>query len=163
MLEPEVHLDVALHVEQVPDDTPRYTAAAKWVAVHLSLASLTASVSIVDDPTIHALNRDELGHDWPTDVISFLFERVEREDGAHVDGELVASADTARRLSELAGWEPQDELLLYVIHGLLHVAGLDDIEPADQVLMRQAEQDCLIALQVPGGSEHMARWDRVAY
>lgn len=163
MPESEVQLDVVLHVDQANDDTPRYTAAAQWIAARFSLASLTASISIVDDPTIHSLNREELGHDWATDVISFVFERLQREDGSHVDGEIIASADTAGRLSKAAGWDPRDELLLYVIHGLLHLAGLNDLEPDERTQMRQAEQECLIALQVPGGDEHLARWDRVSY
>ncbi len=163
MVQPTVNLDVVVHVDDAIDQTDRYISAANWVVRRFSLASLTASISIVDDATIRELNREQLGHDWETDVISFVFETIEQTDGIHVDGEVIASIETARRLSSAALWQPQDELLLYVVHGLLHLAGQDDIEPHDQTLMRQLEQECLIALQVPGAAEHVARWDGVSY
>jgi len=125
------------------------------------LAKLDVSIAIVDDPTIHQLNREHLDHDWPTDVISFIFEAD--EETASVEGEIVASIDTATRLAQTAGWSAEDELLLYIIHGLLHLAGLDDIEPEDQVEMRVAERDCLLALGVPGADKHLERFSDVSY
>ena len=160
---PLITLDIAIHADRVADDATRYREAALWVASRFSLASLTASISIVDDATIRELNRDQLGHDWATDVISFVFETLERPDGTHVDGEVIASVDTASRLSVAAGWETRDELLLYVLHGLLHLAGLDDIAAQDQTVMRAAEQAGLIALGVVGADQHLARWDRISY
>ena len=93
------------------------------------------SIAVVDDPTIHGLNVQYLGHDYPTDVLSFVLE----ESTDRVEGELVVSADTAMRESQEAGWSPQDELLLYVIHGSLHLVGYDDHEPTDQIEMYAAE------------------------
>ncbi len=131
----QVILDVAYHLDlsnesDITDDSQRFQAAAEWIAHRFSLASLRCSISIVDDETIRQLNRQHLGHDWETDVISFVFESLQQTDGRHVDGELIASLDTARRLSPRAGWNTADELLLYCIHGLLHLAGLDDLDDA---------------------------------
>ena len=95
------------------------------------------------------------------DVISFVFE-VDEEAG-RVEGEIIASADTAARLAPDAQWRTEDELLLYVVHGLLHLAGLDDIEPEDQAEMRAAERDCLLALGVAGAERHLDRWHDVSY
>ena len=67
------------------------------------------SVAVVDDPTIHELNRQFLDHDYPTDVLSFLLER----DGDALEGEVVVSADT-RGPRRSNGWPADDELLLYV-------------------------------------------------
>lgn len=147
---------------QVPatDDRQRYEKAAAWVAQHYGISDFEVSIAIVDDATIHQLNQEHLDHDWPTDVISFIFETDSQR--GRVEGEIVASADTAARLSATAGWRPDDELLLYVIHGLLHLAGLDDIEPDDQTQMRTAERDCLIALGVVGAERHLDRWNDVS-
>ncbi|MCC6512202.1 MAG: rRNA maturation RNase YbeY [Pirellulaceae bacterium] len=144
-----------------PDDRSRYEQAAQWVAQTYDLQELEVSIAIVDDATIHQLNCEHLDHDWPTDVISFIFEFDEQV--GRVEGEIVASLDTATRLSKDAGWSPADELLLYVVHGLLHLAGLDDIEPDDQTEMRSAERQCLIALGVVGADQHLDRWNDVSY
>jgi probable rRNA maturation factor len=164
----EIDLDVVYHLDQAKrvrlvEDTPRFQQAAAWVAQRFQLARLTASVSIVDDPTIHEINREHLNHDWPTDVISFVFEETEEAGERCVDGEIIASADTAERLALQAGWRSQDELLLYCIHGLLHLAGLDDIEDDEKLEMRAAEQACLVALGVPGAEQHLSRWENVSY
>lgn len=155
------HLDVNYQIEGLPSDEKRFQAAAEWVANKFRLKSMEVSIAIVNDPTIHELNREHLDHDWPTDVISFVFEFDEKS--RSVEGEIVASLDTATRLAEQAGWRKEDELLLYIVHGLLHLAGLDDIEPDDQREMRNHEKACLIALGVVGADQHLDRWDRVSY
>jgi probable rRNA maturation factor len=94
---------------------------------------------VVNDPTIHELNRQFLAHDYPTDVLSFLLE----QQGKRIEGEVVASADTARRTAEQLGLRPEDELLLYVIHGTLHLIGHDDAGDEQRSLMRAAERSCL--------------------
>jgi probable rRNA maturation factor len=158
------HFDCQLEISyRVPaaDDRARYEQAAAWVARRYGISSLQVSIAIVDDPTIHALNREHLDHDWPTDVISFVFESD--DETGRVEGEIIASVDTAARLAPAAGWRAEDELLLYVVHGLLHLAGLDDIEPEDQAEMRAAERDCLTELGVAGAERHLDRWHDVSY
>lgn len=108
----------------------------------LSAAGLehaSISVAIVDDPTIHELNRRYLEHDYPTDVLSFLLESGDWG----LEGEVIASADTAERMAGEAGWSIDDELLLYVVHGTLHLVGYDDQEPAGREQMRQREREVL--------------------
>lgn len=159
MSQPTFDLDVQYHVDGLQSDERRFEQAARWVADQFELQHISASISVVDDPAIHTLNREHLEHDWPTDVISFVFEN----DGDKVDGEIIVSIDTATRVSKDAGWSPADELLLYVIHGLLHLAGLDDIEPEDRAAMRAAERDCLMALCVPAAEKYLDRWDSISY
>ena len=154
-----IELEIEYHVLSPTDDSDRFHQAAEWIVNRFKLTSLTASISIVDDSTIHRLNREHLDHDWPTDVISFVFDC---EDG-RIDGEIIASLDTAVRLAQQAAWPTADELLLYIIHGLLHLAGLDDISDEDRQLMRQAERDCLIALAVPAAQKYLDRWDSISY
>lgn len=102
-------------------------------------------VLITDDPTIHTLNRRHLNHDYPTDVISFAYHRS----GDEVEGELVVSRCTARRWAARIGCDWHSELLLYVIHGTLHVCGLDDATAEQQQRMRTAERAVLTQLKIP--------------
>lgn len=81
------------------------------------------SVAVVDDETIHDVNRRFLEHDWPTDVIAFPL-----DDG---QGEVVVSAERALTEARDRGVEPMAELLLYIVHGILHLLGHDDHEPED--------------------------------
>jgi probable rRNA maturation factor len=97
------------------------------------------SVAVVDDPTIHGVNRQHLNHDYPTDVISFVFDR----DGSRLDGEVIVSADAARGAAEHLGWAAENELLLYVVHGTLHLVGYDDRSEADREQMRGRESHYL--------------------
>jgi probable rRNA maturation factor len=117
-------------------DEERLLSAARRVLEDSSYRSAAISVAVVDDDTIHALNRQFLKHDYPTDVLSFTLE----DTGAHLDGEIVLSADTAATAATEHGTTASHEQLLYVIHGMLHLVGYDDIEPADAQRMRAAEQ-----------------------
>jgi len=94
------------------------------------------SIAVVDDAEIHRVNRDYLSHDYPTDVISF--DTTESDD--LLEGEVIASAQTAARVASENGWKSEDELLLYIIHGMLHVIGLDDTTAIQSKKMREAER-----------------------
>jgi probable rRNA maturation factor len=159
MQAPRVQLDIAYHVPHVRDDSKRFYAASEWVARQFGVSHLSVSIAIVDDPTIQQLNREHLDHDWPTDVISFIIERT----AERVDGEVIASADTAESICVEAGWSREDELLLYIVHGLLHIAGLDDIAEDERQQMRLAEQACLRQLGVAAAENYLLRWDDVSY
>jgi probable rRNA maturation factor len=98
------------------------------------------SLALVDNATILGVNRRHLGHDWPTDVISFL---LSEEGDAELTGELVVSAEMAVATATEAGAEPCNELALYVAHGLLHLCGYDDTTEAGAALMRRREDEVL--------------------
>jgi probable rRNA maturation factor len=100
-----------------------------------SFSSAAISLAVVDDETIHELNRRHLDHDWPTDVLSFVLE----DDGDHLEGEVILSADTAATAADELGNLAAEEQLLYVIHGMLHLVGYDDKSDADAQEMRAAE------------------------
>lgn len=98
-------------------------------------SSANVSVAIVDNETIHELNRRYLDHDWPTDVLSFVL----ADEGQHVEGEIIVSADTAASSAVEFGWPAAAEQLLYIIHGALHLVGYRDQSPAEARAMRAAE------------------------
>ena len=98
------------------------------------------SIVVVSDEEMHSLNREFLDHDYPTDVLSFDM------DGDDPLGEVIVSADTALRESEERGIAPTWELLLYVVHGVLHLTGLRDKSPEQADAMRAGERNVFDAL-----------------
>lgn len=134
-------LQIAITNEQrgLEIDAGRLRAAIEQVLVGENIEEGELSVAVVDDPTIHDLNRRWLNHDEPTDVLSFVLERRE----GYVEGEIIVSADTARARAHEYGWPAHAELLLYVIHGALHLAGYDDKSPSDRAEMRNRERSYL--------------------
>jgi probable rRNA maturation factor len=118
--------------------------AARAVLQGEGIQTATISLAIVDDPTMHQLNREYLKHDYPTDVLSFVLDR----DGSNLDGEIVVSADMAASRCPEFGWSAQDEITLYVVHGMLHLIGFDDHSPADRRRMRLKEQEYLRKLKI---------------
>ena len=84
------------------------------------------SVSIVGDRTIRIINRDYLGKDRPTNVISFS--QHEGEFGGvagHLLGDVIISADTVAREAELGGIPHFERLCFLLMHGILHLCGYD--------------------------------------
>jgi probable rRNA maturation factor len=141
---------VAIEVEI--SDTQGYLRFERAALVRLARSVLNAekrsnasiSIALVDNATIRALNRKHLGHDWPTDVISFP---LSAPDEPVLAGELVVSAEMAVVAAADLGLEPGDELALYVVHGLLHLCGHDDRDEADARLMRQRQEKLLAQSQ----------------
>ncbi len=119
-------------------------AIERAVAAALALKPRRAgalSIALVGDRAIRRLHLDHMGLDSATDVLSFPLHGA----AGGLLGEVVASADTAAREAKERGVRPQDELLLYVVHGVLHLLGFDDHAPADQKKMRAAERKSLRA------------------
>src|SRR3954467_15469772 len=117
-------------------DEDRLRQAIERICRDAGLLETEISVAIVDDATIHRLNRQYLDHDYPTDVISFV---LEAQDG-RLEGEIVASSDTAIEQAARLNWPAEDELLLYVVHGALHLVGYDDADPESAAVMRSRER-----------------------
>jgi len=102
------------------------------------------SVVFLTDPALARLHADFLADPSPTDVITF-----EGNPALGVAGEICVSADAARRQAARPGAFPA-ELMLYVIHGWLHLAGYDDLQPAKKRVMRRAEARALGLLLAAG-------------
>lgn len=118
-------------------DHQRLKQAVRQVLGEAGIRAGEISIAIVDDAQMHALNRQYLQHDYPTDVLSFVLEQDEAKHS--LDGEVIVSSDYAAREAARYGWTADDELLLYVIHGCLHLAGHDDQTPEGKAAMRAAE------------------------
>lgn len=117
--------------------------------------SASISIAIVDNETIHELNIRYLQHDYPTDVLSFLLEEEIDPDslpipkgsprgcGKRIEGEIILSSEMAKQMATKYRWAPLDEVTLYVVHGLLHLCGYDDMTRKEQASMQQRERDAL--------------------
>lgn len=139
-------IEVAIADEQanLSIDYDRLKRAVTMIFQSAGIENAAISIAIVDDPTIHDLNRRFLEHDYPTDVLSFVLER----DEDRLEGEVIVSADYAVRSARDFGWSAEEELLLYVIHGTLHLAGYDDQAPTSLAEMRERETHFLAQLGV---------------
>lgn len=102
----------------------------------------TVSVVLTDHDTVLALNRDYLGHDYHTDVLSFNLS----EDAARVDGEIYVDLDTAAERHAEFEASFEEEARRYVAHGALHLVGYDDATPEARATMRRLEDQFLAAL-----------------
>lgn len=129
--------------------TDRYgcTRPERELAVRVAVAArgvgrredVPVSLLLTDDAEIARLHGEFLGDPTETDVISFDIEGT---------AEVVVNVDRAAREATRRGVSRADELALYVVHGVLHVCGFDDIESEDRARMRVAEREVLVALGV---------------
>jgi len=84
---------------------------------------------------MRAINKKYLKHDYVTDVLTFdLGENI---------GEIILCPQVARANAKAHQTSTQNEIVLYVIHGILHLAGYDDHNPKDILQMRRMESKLL--------------------
>jgi probable rRNA maturation factor len=135
---------VANRQRRRPVDSTALKTAVACVLRGEGVAKADISIAVVTDRAIHDINRQFLDHDEPTDVITFV---LGQSDG-FIDGEIVVSADMAANSAPAIGWSQQEELLLYVIHGALHLTGYDDLKSSAKRRMRNRERHYLAAIGI---------------
>ncbi len=92
----------------------------------------------VNDAKILEINNEYLGHDYYTDVITFDY-----DEGDVVNGDIVISLDTVRTNAQLFDKAFEEELYRVIIHGILHLCGLNDKGPGEREIMEEAENKAL--------------------
>ncbi len=90
------------------------------------------------DEKILEVNREYLGHDYYTDIITFDY-----DEGDTLNGDLVISLDTVRSNAELFNRDYDEELHRVIIHGILHLCGINDKGPGEREKMEAAENKAL--------------------
>lgn len=90
------------------------------------------------DSKILEVNRQYLQHDYYTDIITFDYTK-----GSRISGDLFISLDTVKSNSEQFGTNYETELLRVIIHGILHLCGIDDKGPGEREIMEKAENEAL--------------------
>lgn len=111
-------------------------------APRLSPPAGSLSLVFLSDEALAQLHADFLDDPTTTDVITF-----EGQPAFGLAGEVCVSADTAARYAEDNGADFATELTLYLVHGWLHLAGHDDLQPAKKRAMRRAEARALKLLK----------------
>jgi probable rRNA maturation factor len=145
-----VRVTIASPQDAVPIDRRRLRAVARAVLDGEGVTAARISLAFVDNATIHRLNKQFLGHDEPTDVISFP---LSGPGAKALEGELVIGAEVARARAAELGHDERHELALYVIHGLLHLCGHDDTTKAAARAMRARERHYLRLVGLPDIAE----------
>ena len=115
-----------------------------WVkAVAASYGKKVGEIAyiFVDDEEILRVNREYLQHDYYTDIITFDYTEANR-----IGGDLFISVDTVRTNAEGLGKDYSDELHRVIIHGILHLCGINDKGPGERQVMEAAEDRALALL-----------------
>ena len=95
-----------------------------------------------NDEEILATNRQYLQHDYYTDIITFDY-----DEGDTISGDLVISLDTVRTNAEKFGKDYNEELHRVIIHGILHLCGINDKGPGEREIMEAHENKALALLE----------------
>jgi probable rRNA maturation factor len=133
--------------EAISEEAARLALAAA-VEDESPLALLaTVEVALVDDVTSDRVHQDFMEIEGATDVITFHH------------GEIVIGVEVAERQAAEYGEPLARELLRYLVHGLLHLAGHEDEEAADRTRMEQAQEAIVTQLWTPEFLEHLNRED----
>jgi probable rRNA maturation factor len=109
------------------------------------------SIVLTDDKRLHQLNREYLGIDAPTDVLSFP---ASESDGSETDpetgspylGDILLSIPRAKAQAKTAGHALESEVQLLVVHGVLHLLGHDHAEAKGKRKMWKAQGEILKSL-----------------
>jgi probable rRNA maturation factor len=129
-----------------PLDYQRVKDAARTVLEGEGVKAAKVTIALVSNDHIHRLNKQFLNHDEPTDVLTFPYS----EPGSKsLEGEVVIGYEIAKEYAADRGHEWYVELLLYVIHGCLHLTGQDDGDARSEKKMRVKEREYLTRLGLP--------------
>ncbi len=118
-----------------------YDAVARWieqvVVAHDRVLGELA-YRFCDDETIIRVNREFLGHDYFTDIITFDYSRRRL-----VSGDMYISLDTVRSNADMLGQPYRRELMRVIIHGVLHLCGINDKGLGEREIMEAHEEAAL--------------------
>lgn len=126
---------------RVPVQTPRVARAAGRALAALGRPAGLVEITLVDDAEIRRLNARYRGIGRRTDVLAFPLEAPDAP--AALVGQIVISAEAARRQARRVGVPLALELDLLVTHGTLHLVGYDDRDPVEADLMHRREREIL--------------------
>ncbi len=108
------------------------------------------SIVLTDDAQLQQLNRDYLGVDAPTDVLSFPASETDPDSGTAYLGDILISVPRAGQQARAAGHPLESELQLLVVHGVLHLLGHDHGEAGEKSRMWAAQAAILEAIGLAG-------------
>jgi len=116
----------------------------EWIkTVAQSYGKRTGEISYIfcSDEKIIDVNRQYLKHDYYTDIITFDY-----TNGSKISGDIFISLDTVKSNSEIFQTSYEQELLRTIIHGILHLCGINDKGPGEREIMEKNEDKALAIL-----------------
>ena len=140
----------------VKSDLPQALLARCAEAALRQQSAPDADLTLVltGDEQIRALNRDFLGHDAPTDVLSFPADETDPETGRRYLGDVIVSLPTATAQAEAERHPLDQEVQLLVVHGVLHLLGHDHAGADDKARMWTAQSAILESLGLSASLVH---------
>ena len=138
--QPTVLISSSQRAVRIPRGKIRRLVA--FVSRHQGVRLAQVDLAFMDSRAIAEVNRQWLGHVGPTDVISF---DLSDETTSGVSAQLVICGDVAARQAADRGIGVQRELMLYVVHGLLHLMGYEDLSVRGAARMRARQEELLDA------------------
>jgi len=129
-----------------PAVDPALIEQAALAALAHESAQGDLSVVLSDDEQLQQLNREYLGIDAPTDVLSFPASETNPESGERYLGDILVSVPRAARQAAAAGHPLEAEVQLLVVHGVLHLLGHDHAHPQDKTRMWAVQAEVLKSL-----------------
>lgn len=136
---------ITYNTDGVPMPKIRRRDTTAWIKrVVASYGRKTGEIGymFVNDEKILEVNNEYLGHNYYTDVITFDYDEADV-----VSGDIVISLDTVRSNAEQLGKDYDEELHRVIIHGILHLCGINDKGPGEREIMEAAENRALAMLQ----------------
>lgn len=136
---------ITYSAEDVKMPKIRKRDTSQWIkAVAASYGRKVGEIGymFVNDEKMLEVNNEYLGHDYYTDIITFDY-----DEGDLLNGDLVISLDTVRTNAELFHKSYEDELNRVIIHGILHLCGINDKGPGEREIMEANENKALALLK----------------
>ena len=123
-----------------------------WIKKVLNIHSLKVgdiNYLFTNDEEVLNVNREFLGHDYYTDIITFDTSDYDpmQDSGNRISADIVISIDTVRANAQEYGSTFEEELHRVIIHGILHLVGYDDHNDEDRTEMRAQENSALELLK----------------
>jgi probable rRNA maturation factor len=131
--------------ERPPLSVEKLSQTIKKILKSLGSGPSGLSLILVRDSEIRRLNRQFLRKDRPTDVLAFGpgERKIFPKQGCPFLGDVVVSVETAERVAPRYGNPWEEELLLYICHGILHLLGYRDSDPRAKVQMEEKQKEIL--------------------
>ncbi|MDD3358192.1 MAG: rRNA maturation RNase YbeY [Parabacteroides sp.] len=135
---------IAYYAEEVKLPAIKKKAVGDWIRKVAALYGKRAgdiSYIFCSDEKILEVNKQYLQHDYYTDIITFDY-----SEGTKISGDLFISLDTVKSNSDMFGTNYVEELHRIIIHGVLHLCGINDKGPGEREIMTAKENEALTLL-----------------
>lgn len=132
---------ITYYAEEIPFPSIKKRMVTQWIkTVASSYGKTTGDIAYIfcSDEKILEVNREYLQHDYYTDIITFDY-----TEGDKISGDLFISLDTVKSNAETFQTDYNEELLRTIIHGILHLCGINDKGPGERETMEAEENKAL--------------------